>query len=86
MKPIRSFMVPGLVGLICLIGCRGLPEATEQSKQTPIRPIATPTAITAAYVKRDNAHEISQALNDEIEWDLRGQAVYPPATTPKKAN
>lgn len=65
----RTWMLLSALGLC---GCWHLPHRNEETKQKPLAPIAAaPTAITASYVKRDNAHEVSQALNDEIEQDLR---------------
>jgi len=58
-------------------GCLRMPTGDDTVKQVPLAPLATaPPPITARFVNRENAHEISQSLWEEIERDAQGSASW----------
>lgn len=63
-------------------GCVRMPAPTE-SKRVPLAPLAPPPPISERFVNQQNAHEISQALYDEIERDRQARANVPAAPPSK---
>jgi hypothetical protein len=68
-------------GLACLLtlaaaaGCVGLPKTFPdanksggEAAESPVRP-KRPAAVTADQVREDNAHQMSQALLEELNRD-----------------
>jgi hypothetical protein len=54
----------------------------DKSKQQKLAPLAPPPPITARFVNQQNAHEISEALWNEIERDLHAPTVTPTGKAP----